>query len=216
MKKILTIFIVLLFSLTLSGCDLFKKEECNQTETCSCNPPEETKVEEAKNYMHVFTYENGYKGYDMYAFLNNQGVEMQVFDYNGKLYLSEGDSSACIFAITDGKIKFDDHVYACTEAEDNEAILTELGINTSDVSSVKLINSCRSDAAPFILFVLKDGTVTRFENLEGRYEFTKDYFKETKVKDVTSFKCEHLEEAGFRDSVFTIMLEDGTTKQITK
>ena len=109
---------------------------------------------------------------------------------------------------------YDDIIFSSCELTFSDG--STQSINTSDVSSVKLINSCRSDAAPFILFVLKDGTVTRFENLEGRYEFTKDYFKETKVKDVTSFKCEHPEEAGFRDSVFTIMLEDGTTKQITK
>lgn len=182
---------------------------------------------QSQSYMHVFTYLNSFKGYNLYAFLNNQGTEMQVFDYKGNLYLTEGsESDQCVFDLVEGNVKFKNNKYSCAYLDDNEeeneedrdatTVLTKLNVKTEDVVSVKLINSCRSDAAPFTLIVKKDGTVSYYDGIEGRSEMKDNYFKGNTIKDVTGFKCENQQEAGYKDSVFTVLLEDETTKKITK
>ena len=194
----------------------------NNKQTTDCD---ETTNSESKQYMHVFTFLNDFKGYNIYAFLNNQGSEMQVFDYNGELYETQGnDSDQCIADLVDGEAKFKNNSYNCAYSMDDEddedreatAVLIKLNIKTKAVKAVKLINSCRSDGAPFTLIVKNDGTVSYLDTIEGGREVKDNYFKEYSIKDITSFRCENQQEAGYKNSVFTVLLEDDTTKEITK
>ena len=169
-----------------------------------CNCPT---CDENKNYMQVFSYLSPGKGYNLYAFLNNQGSEMQVIEYKEELYLVEGDSDEnfdYISQLLNGEAKFKNNLYKS---------IRRLDIKTDKISAVKLINSCRTDGAPFVLVINNDGTVDYYMYFESG-DFNKNYFNGYKVKDITSFSCEGSSES--RTSKYTLLLEDGTTKELKK
>lgn len=202
-------------------CEKCPEVKCNEDEKkCVCPTCDKDSI---TTKMHVFTYANDFKGYDIYSYLHNQGWDLQVIDWNGELLLiEEGDSknSSCIYRLVDGDVKYEKKengrtYYECENdyTENTSGEIIKLNVKTSEVSTVKIINSCMSDGSPYIYVVGKDGTVSEIETREGTFS-KKTMFREYKVKDITDFRCEDQQEAGYKTSVYTLLLEDGTTKEI--
>lgn len=236
--KVLTIILLVLLLLGVSGfggyylANVKTKDKTKPQDTCEKCPEVTCKDDETEcmcptcesnNYMHVFTYANNFKGYNLYSYLHNQGDDLQVIDYNGELlFIEERDSnnSSCIFRLFGGKAKFEKdgsgkEVYECENdyTENTSGTITKMNIKTSEVKTVKIINSCRSDGGPFIYVVMNDGTVNELIFIEGS-NMREKVFKDYKVKDIVDFRCENQLEAGYEHSIFTLLLSDGTTKEI--
>lgn len=218
-NNVLMYIVVFVLGALLSfGCSYLLNQKDNKPAQPIVNDKEENKAEVQKedNKMHVYSYLNDYEGYDLYAFLNNQGSEMTVFDYKGDLYLSEDeDSFTCLGDLFDGKAEFKNDLYQCG-SEDEYATLRKLNVKTSEVNSVKLINSCGTDGLPMMLFVMKDGTVKYLEYMDKSKEENNNYFKEYNTKDIIDFTCETNQGTEKRESIYTLLLEDGKTQEVRK
>ena len=201
-----------------------KKEEntiCEKCEEKECSCP----ANNSNGAMHVFTYLNDFKGYDLYAYLNNQGTLMEVIDWNNELLLiEEGDlqNASCFWDLANNKVKYEKldngkTYYECVNdySENSSGEIIKLDAKTSEVSKVKLINSCMSDASPFVYIINKSNKVTEIDTREGRLE-KKDMFTDLKVKDIVGFKCDGPNEGGYEKTVYKLLLTDGSTKEVTK
>ena len=166
-----------------------------------------------KNSLHVYEHLSTGNGYNVYAYLQNQGTISTIVDYKNGLYkVSELGQSSCMFKLNEG-LNFSGNTTDCSENESTSGTIFRFDVNTTDVSNAYLMQSYRSDGAEIAIIVFKSGKVNKYEFTDkGKVE--EDIFKDYKVKEITDYSCSKQVEGGCDKEAFTVVLEDGTTKEL--
>ena len=179
------------------------KTECDNTSTCVGS----------KNSMHVYNRLVGDNGYNLYAYLENQGATSILIDYkNGLYYISENGQTSCAAALYENP-KFTDK-YDCSESDETSGDIYRFNINISDIENAYLVQSYRSDGADMAFVVFKSGKVNSYEFVDKGL-VNKDIFKDIKVKEITNYSCAKATENGCEKEKISVVLQDGTTKDIS-
>ena len=193
------------------NCKPEEVEKPTQTETTNCE--EACSVVSDKNSLHVYEHTSSNNGYNIYAYLDNQGVINTILDYNNVLYkVSEAGQSSCVTKLYEG-LKFTNNKADCSEDESTSGEVYKFDVNVSDLANAYLIQSFRSDGADFTLLVFKSGKVNRYDFVDG-VKVTKDVFADQKVKEVKDYSCSKQGEDGCEKESFKVVLQDGTEKEL--
>lgn len=185
------------------------KEETNANCSDSCQDVQ------SSNKLHVFSSTVDKNGYDILAYLENQGNVSTIVDYKGELYYISGDQTDCMFDLGKG-VKFKNNKAVCTDEDDNEGNIHRFNIKTSDVQNAYIIESYEAnDGRDTVIIVFKDGTVNRYSFVDGGY-VKKDFFKGYKVKEIIGYECSDAGENACSEEGFSLVLQDDSTEVVKK
>ena len=126
--------------------------------------------------------------------------------------ISENNQSVCLSNLYSGSAKFNNNSYDCS-LDDGFGSVYKLNLKTSDITNAYIMQSYRSDGASFVLAVLKNGRVNKYEFVDS-VNVTENYFNDSKVNSIEKYTCTKTSETGCDEEKFTVTLEDGTTKEL--
>jgi len=182
------------------------KEESNEIEN---DDKEEVEEDIDERFMNIYSMDTKYKSY---AYLFNQGILVEVVDYNGELYHIDQVGTSAVEELLSGKIKFKDNKYTYDD-ESTSYTIVKTGIKSENVSKVYLVSTFSSDGRDVMLVIFKDGTVSEYSYVDTGYVI-KDRFKGYKVKEIIDYRCSKNGSEGCESTLYKILLTDGSTKDL--
>lgn len=179
----------------------------------------------------------------IYSTLYNQGYFDSVVGYKGELYLiseyafdnsamedafvsqyseeeletakPEFSKRACFTKLTSEELVFENGNFECSSEDDEwSGNIHEINIIEANVKEAYAKQSFRTDGATILFFVLNDGTVSSAQFVDSA-EIKNNILNGYSVKEISDYKCAKFSDNGCEEEKITVVLEDGTSKELS-